>query len=53
MVLLGTLASGAKVPSTLKRARSWTPFGENITPTAAFSALMNGYSTVARLHMFD
>jgi acetone carboxylase, alpha subunit len=43
----------AKVRFSLRGASGWVPFGENITPAACISALLNGYSHVVGFDMFN
>lgn len=43
----------AKVHFSLPGASGWVPFGENITPGACLSALLNGYSHVVGFDMFN
>jgi N-methylhydantoinase B/oxoprolinase/acetone carboxylase alpha subunit len=43
----------AKVHFSLKGASSWVPFGQNITPPAILSALLNTYSHIVGFDMFN
>jgi N-methylhydantoinase B/oxoprolinase/acetone carboxylase alpha subunit len=45
--------ASAKVRFSLQGASGWVPFGENITPTALASALLNGYSHMVGFDMFN
>ena len=45
--------SDAKVNFSLKGASSWVPFGQNITPPAIISALLNAYSHIVGFDMFN
>jgi N-methylhydantoinase B/oxoprolinase/acetone carboxylase alpha subunit len=48
-----TIGADARVRFALPGASGWVPFGQNITPTAVISALMNGYSHVVGFDMFN
>jgi N-methylhydantoinase B/oxoprolinase/acetone carboxylase alpha subunit len=48
-----TISSDASVKFSLAGASGWLPFGENITPTALTSALMNAYSHMVGFDMFN
>jgi acetone carboxylase alpha subunit len=48
-----TIGADAKVRFSLRGASSWVPFGENITPKALISALLNGYSHMVGFDMFN
>ncbi|MFN8544470.1 MAG: hydantoinase B/oxoprolinase family protein [Candidatus Binatia bacterium] len=48
-----TIRADAKVTFALPGASGWVPFGENITPPAIISALMNGYSHIVGFDMFN
>jgi N-methylhydantoinase B/oxoprolinase/acetone carboxylase alpha subunit len=43
----------AKVHFSLAGASGWVPFGQNITPPAVISALLNAYSHVVGFDMFN
>lgn len=43
----------AKVHFSMRGASAWVPFGENITPGACVSALLNGYSHMVGFDMFN
>ena len=43
----------AKVKFSLRGASGWVPFGQNITPTAIVSALLNAYSHIVGFDMFN
>ncbi len=43
----------AKVHFSLRGASRWVPFGQNITPAALLSALLNGYSHIVGFDMFN
>jgi N-methylhydantoinase B/oxoprolinase/acetone carboxylase alpha subunit len=43
----------AKVRFSLRGASGWVPFGENITPAACVSALLNAYSHIVGFDMFN
>ena len=48
-----TIDADAKVIFSLKGASSWVPFGQNITPPAIMSALLNAYSHIVGFDMFN
>jgi N-methylhydantoinase B/oxoprolinase/acetone carboxylase alpha subunit len=48
-----TISADASVKFSLAGASGWIPFGENITPTALTSALMNAYSHMVGFDMFN
>jgi N-methylhydantoinase B/oxoprolinase/acetone carboxylase alpha subunit len=48
-----TVDASAKVRFSLRGASGWVPFGENITPAALVSALLNGYSHIVGFDMFN
>ncbi len=48
-----TVDRHAKVRFSLRGASGWVPFGENITPAACVSALLNGYSHIVGFDMFN
>lgn len=48
-----TIRPDAKVCFSLRGASGWVPFGENITPKALISALLNGYSHMVGFDMFN
>jgi N-methylhydantoinase B/oxoprolinase/acetone carboxylase alpha subunit len=48
-----TINADASVKFSLAGASGWVPFGENITPTALTSALMNAYSHMVGFDMFN
>ena len=48
-----TIDARAKVSFSLRGASGWVPFGENITPSACVSALLNGYSHIVGFDMFN
>lgn len=43
----------AKVKFSLQGASGWVPFGQNITPPALVSALLNAYSHIVGFDMFN
>jgi len=43
----------AKTTFSLRGASGWVPFGQNITPAAIMSALLNGYSHMVGFDMFN
>jgi acetone carboxylase alpha subunit len=43
----------AKVSFSLQGASGWVPFGQNITPPALISALLNAYSHIVGFDMFN
>jgi N-methylhydantoinase B/oxoprolinase/acetone carboxylase alpha subunit len=43
----------AKVHFSLRGASGWVPFGQNITPPAVLSALLNAYSHIVGFDMFN
>jgi N-methylhydantoinase B/oxoprolinase/acetone carboxylase alpha subunit len=45
--------ANAKVHFSLRGASGWVPFGQNITPPAIVSALLNAYSHVVGFDMFN
>ena len=45
--------SDAKVHFSLRGASRWVPFGQNITPPAVISALLNAYSHIVGFDMFN
>jgi N-methylhydantoinase B/oxoprolinase/acetone carboxylase alpha subunit len=47
------ISSDAKVKFSLAGASGWVPFGQNITPMAMTSALMNAYSHMVGFDMFN
>jgi N-methylhydantoinase B/oxoprolinase/acetone carboxylase alpha subunit len=47
------IAKDAKVSFSLRGASGWVPFGENLTPSALISALLNGYSHMVGFDMFN
>jgi len=48
-----TISGDASVKFSLAGASGWVPFGENITPMALTSALMNAYSHMVGFDMFN
>ena len=48
-----TIDVDAKVNFSLSGASSWVPFGQNITPPAILSALLNTYSHIVGFDMFN
>lgn len=48
-----TIDADAKVNFSLKGASGWVPFGQNITPPALLSALLNAYTHVVGFDMFN
>ena len=48
-----TIDVDAKVTFSLAGASGWVPFGQNITPPALVSALLNAYSHVVGFDMFN
>jgi N-methylhydantoinase B/oxoprolinase/acetone carboxylase alpha subunit len=48
-----TIDADAKVHFSMRGASAWVPFGENITPGACVSALLNGYSHMVGFDMFN
>ncbi len=48
-----TIDANAKVNFSLRGASGWVPFGENITPAAIVSALLNAYSHIVGFDMFN
>jgi acetone carboxylase alpha subunit len=48
-----TIDKEAKVHFSLRGASGWVPFGENITPPACVSAILNVYSHVVGFDMFN
>jgi N-methylhydantoinase B/acetone carboxylase alpha subunit len=48
-----TVDGDAKVTFSLRGASGWVPFGQNITPAACISALLNGYSHIVGFDMFN
>jgi acetone carboxylase alpha subunit len=48
-----TVDADAKVTFSLRGASAWVPFGENITPPAIISALLNAYSHIVGFDMFN
>ena len=48
-----TVDRDAKVTFALDGASSWVPFGENLTPSAVISALLNAYSHMVGFDMFN
>ena len=51
--LEATIDEDAKVRFSLRGASGWVPFGQNITPPAIASALLNGYSHIVGFDMFN
>jgi N-methylhydantoinase B/oxoprolinase/acetone carboxylase alpha subunit len=47
------ITADAKVKFSLAGASGWVPFGQNITPMALMSALMNAYSHMVGFDMFN
>jgi len=47
------VAPDGRITFSLRGASSWVPFGENITPQALISALLNGYSHMVGFDMFN
>ncbi len=47
------IGGDARVTFSMSGASGWVPFGQNITPPAVISALMNGYSHVVGFDMFN
>ncbi len=43
----------AKIKFNMNGVSGWVPFGENITPPAVISAVMNGYSHMVGFDMFN
>ena len=48
-----TIDREAKVAISLRGASGWVPFGENITPNALVSGMLNAYSHVVGFDMFN
>lgn len=48
-----TIDREAKVAISLRGASGWVPFGENITPSALVSGMLNAYSHVVGFDMFN
>lgn len=48
-----TVDKDAKLRFNMQGASGWVPFGENITPPAVISAMMNGYSHMVGFDMFN
>jgi N-methylhydantoinase B/oxoprolinase/acetone carboxylase alpha subunit len=48
-----SIDANAKVRFSLRGASGWVPFGENITPAACVSALLNAYSHIVGFDMFN
>jgi N-methylhydantoinase B/oxoprolinase/acetone carboxylase alpha subunit len=48
-----SIGPDARVRFSLRGASGWVPFGENITPAACTSALLNAYSHVVGFDMFN
>jgi N-methylhydantoinase B/oxoprolinase/acetone carboxylase alpha subunit len=48
-----TIDANAKVRFSVRGASGWVPFGENITPTACISGLLNVYSHMVGFDMFN
>ena len=48
-----TVDKDAKIKFNMRGASGWVPFGENITPAAVISGLMNGYSHMVGFDMFN
>ncbi|MEX0799969.1 MAG: hydantoinase B/oxoprolinase family protein [Dehalococcoidia bacterium] len=47
------IGADAKVNFSLRGASGWVPFGQNITPPAIVSALLNAYSHIVGFDMFN
>ncbi|MCP4908933.1 MAG: hypothetical protein GY910_28480 [bacterium] len=48
-----TIDADARIRFSLRGASAWVPFGENITPDAIVSALLNGFSHMVGFDMFN
>jgi N-methylhydantoinase B/oxoprolinase/acetone carboxylase alpha subunit len=48
-----SIDANAKVHFSLRGASGWVPFGQNITPSAILSALLNAYSHMVGFDMFN
>ncbi len=48
-----TVDKDARITFNMQGASGWVPFGENITPPAVISAMMNGYSHMVGFDMFN
>jgi len=48
-----TIDREARVAISLRGASGWVPFGENITPSALVSGMLNAYSHVVGFDMFN
>ncbi len=48
-----TIDRSAKVAISMRGASGWVPFGENITPNALVSGMLNAYSHVVGFDMFN
>jgi N-methylhydantoinase B/oxoprolinase/acetone carboxylase alpha subunit len=48
-----TISKDANVTFSLQGASGWVPFGQNITPPAIVSALLNAYSHIVGFDMFN
>ncbi|MFQ5477415.1 MAG: hydantoinase B/oxoprolinase family protein [Candidatus Binatia bacterium] len=47
------IGADAKLDISLRGASGWVPFGQNLTPAAIISGVLNGYSHVVGFDMFN